>query len=222
MILGLLLAFVFTAAVLGDDYQDEVQLSSLAANEASHYTYVVQPGDNLKMIAESFCTTVQKLITMNELSNPNKIYVGQELKVRSIEKTAQPTMYTVKPGETFSQIAKKHGLTTSDIINVNKLQNPNKLLIGQKIMIPAKTGLTSSPTVLSDPKVRNIQNIYIMYLVKAGDTLYKVARDNNTTVNDLIQTNNIDPNKYLFVGQKLFIPLKSSGTSVPKKVNSST
>ncbi|MGI6684456.1 MAG: LysM peptidoglycan-binding domain-containing protein [Bacillota bacterium] len=208
MILGLLLAFVSTAAVLGDDYQDEIQLSSLAANEASHYTYVVQPGDNLKMIAESFCTTVQKLITMNKLSNPNKIYVGQELKVRSIEKIAQPVIYTVKPSETLSQIAKKHGLTINEIINANQLQNPNKILIGQKIIIPAKMGQTPSPTVKNDPKVQTIQNIYTMYLVKAGDTLYKVARDNNTTVNNLIQVNNIDPDKYLFVGQKLFIPMK--------------
>lgn len=43
--------------------------------------YVVKSGDNLTKIARQFNTTVGKLAKVNSISDPNKIYVGQKLKI---------------------------------------------------------------------------------------------------------------------------------------------
>ena len=44
-------------------------------------TYVVQAGDTLTAIALQFGTTVQALVTLNNIANPNLIYVGQVLQI---------------------------------------------------------------------------------------------------------------------------------------------
>ena len=232
VIFGLFLAFVFPTTVFGDNYKGSIQLSNSIVNiyldpidinnsvtdgnvdsTGSYYTYVVQPGDNLGRIAESFCTTVQKLIVLNKLSSPNMIYVGQELKVRSTETLTQPIIYTVQPSDTIFKIAQKNGLTITDIVKANKIHNPNILYKGQKIVIPFKQSQPAAGGVQNIPSVQTVPNIYIMYIVKAGNTLFKIAKDNNTAVNALIKANNLNPSKYLFVGQKLAIPSTSSKAS---------
>lgn len=54
-------------------------------------TYVVQPGDTLSAIARRFNTTVQELVRLNHIPNPNLIHVGQKLTVPTIGPTPTPT-----------------------------------------------------------------------------------------------------------------------------------
>lgn len=49
------------------------------------------------------------------------------------------TVYTVKKGDTLSQIAAKHGTTYQKIAAYNGIKNPNAIRVGQKIKIPAST-----------------------------------------------------------------------------------
>lgn len=51
-----------------------------AANQKT--TYTVKKGDTLSKIAKQYNTTVQKLIELNKIKDPNKIYVGQKLKLK--------------------------------------------------------------------------------------------------------------------------------------------
>lgn len=53
----------------------------------------------------------------------------------------------------------------------------------------------------------------IEYVVVSGDVLWKIAQKYGVTVNDIIAANNLDPNSYLAIGQKLIIPQKAP--SVP-------
>lgn len=49
------------------------------------------------------------------------------------------TVYTVKKGDTLSQIAAKYGTTYQAIAAFNGIKNPNVIRVGQKIKIPAST-----------------------------------------------------------------------------------
>lgn len=49
------------------------------------------------------------------------------------------TVYTVKKGDTLSQIAAKYGTTYQAIAAYNGIKNPNAIRVGQKIKIPAST-----------------------------------------------------------------------------------
>ena len=100
--------------------------------------------------------------------------------------------YTVKSGDSLWSIAKKYNISVSDLKNANGLTN-SLLSIGDVLKIPT--------IVKEEPK----QNVYI---VKKGDSLYKIAQNYDTTVSEIMQLNNLTSTS-LSVGQVLEIPIKN-------------
>ena len=155
-------------------------------------TYIVQSGDTLYKIASQNNTTVDILKELNNLTS-NILAIGQQLKLPSTEIIEIPSTtinYTVKSGDTLYALAKTYN-TTVDIIKTLNNLTTNKLSIGQILKIP-KTEIIETPTST------------ITYTVKPGDTLYSIAREYNTTVNNLKELNNLTTN-ILLVGQTLII-----------------
>ena len=103
--------------------------------------------------------------------------------------------YTVQKGDSLWSIAKKFNTTVNELKNINNLTS-NTLSIGQTLVLPTKT---ATPT----PSGTNT------YIVKSGDSLYKIANQYNTTVNELKQLNNLSSN-LLSIGQVLKIPTKTT------------
>lgn len=69
--------------LLGSKY-DEVQkiVNGSSAPRQTSVTYIVKSGDTLSSIASKYGTTYQKIARDNNISNPNKIYVGQKLVIK--------------------------------------------------------------------------------------------------------------------------------------------
>ncbi|MBQ2895040.1 MAG: LysM peptidoglycan-binding domain-containing protein [Clostridia bacterium] len=44
--------------------------------------YTVEKGDNLTAIAKKYGTTYKAIAQLNNLPNPDKIYIGQKLKIK--------------------------------------------------------------------------------------------------------------------------------------------
>lgn len=68
--------------VLGSRYKAVQDKINGASKPAPQHVYVVKPGDTLSGIAQKYGTTYTKLAQMNGISNPNKIYTGQKIRVR--------------------------------------------------------------------------------------------------------------------------------------------
>lgn len=151
----------------------------------SYQTYVVQNGDTLSGIAARFGTTYQVLAGLNGFSNPNKIYAGQRILVPG--GGGSKILYTVKSGDTLSQIAAAYGVTVNAIVAANGICNPNKIYAGQTLVIPSG-GATP-----------------IYYVVQSGDTLSGIAIQFGTTVQNLQQLNGISNPNIIYAGQKLRI-----------------
>ncbi|MFS0561108.1 LysM peptidoglycan-binding domain-containing protein, partial [Terribacillus sp. 179-K 1B1 HS] len=106
-------------------------------------TYTVKSGDNLSSIAQRFGMTLAEIISLNNITNPDKLQIGQKLKVYSSGgdggsdggSTRPTTTYTVKSGDNLSSIAQRFGMTLSEIISLNNITNPDKLQIGQKLKV---------------------------------------------------------------------------------------
>ena len=100
--------------------------------------YVVKKGDTLTSIAKKYNTTWKVLASYNNISNPNKIYPGQIIKIPNGNSSIKPTTYVVKKGDTLTSIAKKYNTTWRSIYNKNKSvigNNPNKIYPGQVLTI---------------------------------------------------------------------------------------
>jgi LysM repeat protein len=96
--------------------------------------------------------------------------------------------YSVVAGDTLYKIARDYNSTVDNIIIYNNITNPNLIYIGQSIIIP-----------LSPPEA-------IIYTVKAGDTLYLIAKKYGTYVNNLIMFNySIKPPYTIYPGQQLVV-----------------
>ena len=166
------------------------QVLSIPTNTTTA-TYTVKAGDTLYKIANQYNTTVQELIELNNLSS-NILNIGQQLKVPVEGTNNQPDSnyitYTVVKGDNLYNIANKYGVTVETIKQANNLTS-NLLSIGQILKIPTQ----------------NIEIGYKEYEVKAGDSLYSIARSYNTTVEEIMNANNLTTT-ILSVGQILKIP----------------
>jgi LysM repeat protein len=119
-------------------------------------TYVVQRGDTLTSIGARHGTTVNELVALNGLWNPNLIYVGQVLKIPGGAPAPSPPIadvciYWVKPGDTLTRIALQYGSTVWAIAIANNLANPSFIYVGQELIIPNCTTGAATPTPTTCP-----------------------------------------------------------------------
>lgn len=104
---------------------------------------IVRWGDTLPGIAARAGTTVDALIRLNSLPNPNFLYAGQRLFIqRASGAPANPpvtgSVYTVNPGDTLATVATRFGTSVSEVLRVNGLVNPNFIYVGQRLNIPGR------------------------------------------------------------------------------------
>lgn len=96
--------------------------------------------------------------------------------------------YIVQPGDTLNSIASRLEVSISRILAANPGINPNILRVGQTLCIPACLPNQTA------------------YLIRPGDSLYKIAQIYNVSVASILKANpSINPN-YLRVGQRICIP----------------
>lgn len=102
---------------------------------SSNSTYVVKSGDTLSGIANKYGMSTSQLASLNGISNPNYIYVGQTLKVKgNVSNTNVVTSSkncTVQPGDTLSSIANILGVSANYLAQKNGISNPNMIYVGQ-------------------------------------------------------------------------------------------
>ena len=97
------------------------------------YSYLVRKGDNLSAIASKFNVNLQELIEINQIQNPDLIYVNQELKIPVNEQK-----YWVRKGDSLWKIAERFAVKVSSLIKLNNITTPDKIYVGQELLIPEK------------------------------------------------------------------------------------
>jgi lysozyme len=117
----------------------KIEVKTIVASEQQKtetFIYTVKAGDTLSEIAAKYKTTVKDLQQLNGIKDPNKIFVGQKIKIKgTASSTNKPTYYTVKPGDTLSAIAKRYNTTVQNLVKLNNIKNPDLILVGQKLRV---------------------------------------------------------------------------------------
>lgn len=173
-----------------------------APTESTEDYYIVQRGDTLYKIANMFNTTVSELKRINRLTN-DTLQLGQKIYIR--EPIQDSITYKVQKGDTLYGIANKLNTTVDELKRLNNLTT-NNLYIGQELIIPST--ISPSPEEPEIPELPQEQN-YIIYEVKKGDSLWKISRLYDTTVDEILKLNNLN-NTTINVGDKLKIPTTGS------------
>jgi putative chitinase len=185
ILFALLVTIVLSTAVL--------PTAAMAAPAASAGYHVVQPGQTLSSIARYYGVTVWALANANGISNPNRIYVGQNLWIPDAGSGSPgcSTYHIVQRGDTLSGIAAWFGVNTWSLASVNGISNANHIWVGMKLCIPSAYGNPGPVTGTG------------YYTVRAGDTLSKIAAWHGTSVQYLMWLNGLSNAHYIYVGQVL-------------------
>ena len=142
------------------------------------YGFLDSTGDDVNLIKNNWEDLAEAVV--KALAN----YIGVPYSLNE-----ESDYYVVKKGDSLWSIAKKYNMTVDELKSINNLKS-NLLSIGQRLKIKESN---------------DNQNIYI---VKKGDTLYKIANMYGSTVDNLKALNNLKSNN-LSIGQKLIVPSKN-------------
>ena len=135
-----------------------------------------------------------------------------------VEPSASST-YTVGKGDSLSLIAYRYGVSSREIAELNNIKNQNQIRVGQKLLLPnyARTEPLASPkkstasrntiTTVAAPVTAPVTTTTAggTYVVKAGDSLSKIASRNGIKVQALRDANSLKSD-VIRIGQKLVIP----------------
>ena len=85
-------------------------------------------------------TSYQYLAKINNISNPNLIFVGQRIYVPTLESSnkgdTSHILYVVKRGNTLTQISTLYDVSIQSIVDLNDIANPNLIFAGEILRIP--------------------------------------------------------------------------------------
>jgi LysM repeat protein len=165
----------------------------------------VRSGETLSTIARRYGTSVNKIVSANNLRSKHRIRAGQRLKIPTsyaptrtsgssstiaVNMTGEPATQThvVRSGDSLWKLASRYGTTVDRIKRDNGLRN-DRLNVGQRLTI--NTGRPAGTQT---------------YSVRRGDTLGKIAKRHKVSLNAVLQANGLSKRSTIYPGQVLVIP----------------
>ncbi len=122
-----------------------VRVADQLGDSLSEYT--VKAGDTLGEIAATYNVSVNDLVESNNIANPDRIFVGDKLRINhqvagneGVTNNIPEQTYQIKPGDTLTDIAKRFGISVSDLAELNNISNPNRIYSGDSLVIPESKG----------------------------------------------------------------------------------
>ncbi|HET6528549.1 MAG TPA: LysM peptidoglycan-binding domain-containing protein [Balneolaceae bacterium] len=190
-----------------------VLIIGFTAFASAQTTHTVEAGETLFNIAQQYNVEVQQLKQWNNLHS-NRLSIGQVLTVR--KSSPEKIVHTVEAGETLFSISKKYDVNIAELKSWNNLST-SSLDVGQKLTVyPGQSTDQQDRSIVVDKKTQ--QNTY--YVVKSGDSLYRIAAEHGMTVKALKILNDLRSNT-IRVGQHLTVRAPSTPPSIAKSAESS-
>lgn len=185
-----------------------VALATISSSSVLAKEYIIKKGDSLSKISLREYGTIgyyNVLAVYNGIENPDFIKTGMVINIPPLQKLLDyvyDEIYTVKKGDTLSEICKeKYG--TTKYVNAlalhNNIENVNMIKINQTLFIPNKNKII---------ELKNNQKTNIYHTVKVNETLEFLSKKYYKTAdfaNYLKEYNCLD-DYYLKPNTKIFIP----------------
>lgn len=140
-------------------------LSLLATAHAKADQVTVKDGDTVWDLANQYQTSVKAIEDANPHvkkinSSVDLIYAGQQLELSKNSTVSQTSAvdsdsYTVKSGDTLSQISERLHVSLADLVSWNHLSNPDQLVIGQQLIVKGTAAASQTPASISAAEASN-------------------------------------------------------------------
>jgi cell wall-associated NlpC family hydrolase len=188
--------------------------------------HTVEEGETVRMLAAKFGVSPETIMAANNLRNPDKLQVGQDLVILPTD----GVLYTLRSGETIKRVAERFGVDTMDIINANDLgSDPDLVQAGTLLMVPGATPAAPARTIVAVHNVDGEQQIAAVgpgvglpvadanqaapstrtYEVQSGDTLAGIAETFGVDVDTILSSNGIDNPDTIKPGSEIrILPVK--------------
>jgi membrane-bound lytic murein transglycosylase D len=203
-----------------------VQLSPDERMRVNHY--VVQHGDTMARIARHFGTTPDEIRQLNDLPS-GAVVIGNELRVpadvnqlpRKVllaaarvdarnRRLLRPRMrVVVHRGDSLWAIARRHGVDVHTLALLNGIQPGDTLHAGQRLTLTSARvsgGTDSDSDYVAAPTHSSRHTRRVTYIVRAGDTLYRISRVFQVSVQQIESWNQL-AHTSLWPGEHLLIRL---------------
>lgn len=191
--------------------------------------YFIAAGDTLRAIAARFRLSVDHLMHLNPLSDPRRLQVGRPLRLDAAPAALSPpaaapaetgagagrargnsgATYTVASGDTLSGIAGVTGVSVSELMRLNALEQPRLVRAGQVLRLTGAAPLGSAAG--SSPNGPSAAPTSKTYTVVGGDTLGELAARHGITLPDLMRWNGLSDPRLIQAGQQLRLAPASDG-----------
>ena len=160
-------------------------------------------------------SVVRSAATDNISSNLNEEPIApivNNSNVQRIRKSIPAEYHRVKRGETLSSIAEKYGMSIAELKEKNRIKG-SKLSLKQQLKVKDEENLmviepgraiaeNAKPELQAAKKQQTAENTNSLHTVKSGETLFSIAKANNTTVAELQKLNDLSSGK-IRLGQEL-------------------
>ena len=123
-----------------------------------------------------------------------------------------PESVTVEKGDSLSKIAKRYGTTVDALVRINGLCDANQIFVGQVVVLEDPEAGAGADADAAGDRVETA-----IVTVLPGDSLSKIAKRHDTTVEELMALNDIDDPNLLFVGQELLVEEMVSAVEEPEE-----
>ena len=196
----------------------------------------VRRGETLSGIARHYGLGVGELAAANGLSSRSKLKAGQRLRIPGAgdedglsaqperSNRRDPSLHTVKRGETLTSIARRYDLGVGELAAANKLSAKARVRAGRKLRIPDRDAegmaLSAPPaeTTAAQPRVEAVEKakpdhrksdhqavILPKHKVRRGDVLDRIARKYGVSVGSLMAWNQLGRGDRIYPGQELLL-----------------
>ena len=173
----------------------------IQTNQINWVTHTVSKGDSLWKIAEEFDTEVNVLKKVNYLSS-NVLSLDQELLIPLSNDQNQTFIpyqaHIISEGDTLWNLGIQYNISPAEIAKTNGLRIDSPLRIGKELNIGDKNIY----------RTINSKKRTILYSVKQGDSLYRIADIFNIEISDIKKINAL-PNNEIKPGQVLKIIIRA-------------
>ncbi|MGM0875273.1 MAG: LysM peptidoglycan-binding domain-containing protein [Bacillota bacterium] len=212
--------------------------SSLLTSIAAADSVTVKSGDTLWEFSQQYNTTVQALKNTNGITN-DFIRVGQVLEIPGSSKpttsvsapapastpktTSKVITHKVKSGDSLWVIARAYDTSVKDLKELNGLKS-DLIRVGQNLTVKKEGVELAEDTQSNDSVQQPVQQptktdtTTFTYIVKAGDSLWKIANQTNLTVAEIKVANNLKTDM-ISIGQVLKLSGEEIITNNNKNVN---